>query len=115
MCAVCVEGFSFKKFFLGLLDCAGGKPSVCYPGIFSGQKSFCLVLPFLFNYFDFFNTYHNKIGALSFIIAILLGLIFIYKADIVFSAKKSGCDRKIDEHELMDIYKSYICNFHFVT
>ena len=63
--------------------------------------------------FDFFNTYHNKIGALSFIIAILLGLIFIYKADIVFSAKKSGCDRKIDEHELMDIYKSYICNFHF--
>lgn len=63
--------------------------------------------------FDFFNTYHDKIGTLSFIIAIFLGLIFIYKADIVFSAKKSGCDRKIDEHELMDIYKSYICNFHF--
>lgn len=56
---------------------------------------------------------HNEIGIACFCLAILIGLLLIYRADIVFSAKQSDSGREINEHELMDIYKSYICNYHF--
>lgn len=59
----------------------------------------------------FLTTHHNKIGIASFLFACFLALMLIYKADIVFSSKNS--DKSIDEHELMDIYKTYICKFHF--
>lgn len=55
---------------------------------------------------------HNQIGIGAFIIALLIGLFLLYTADIVFSSKRSAGSREINEHELMDIYKSYICNYH---
>lgn len=61
---------------------------------------------------NFFNTYHNKLGVASFAMAAFLALVFIYNTDIMFSSKNSEAGRKIDEHELMDIYRTHICNFH---
>lgn len=63
--------------------------------------------------YKFITTNHNEIGIIAFCLAILFGLLLIYRADIVFSAKQSDNGREINEHELMDIYKSYICNYHF--
>ena len=62
---------------------------------------------------QFYNNHHEKIGVLSFVIAIFLAIFFIYKTDIIFSSKSSENNREIDEHELMDIYKTHICKFHF--
>lgn len=63
--------------------------------------------------YSYFVEHHDEIGISAIVIAILLGLLILYKADIVFSSKQSENGRKIDEHELMDIYKSYICSWHF--
>ena len=60
----------------------------------------------------FFNTHHKKIGVAFFAAASVLALLFLYNTDIMFSAKASQSTRKIDEHELMDIYRSHICSFH---
>lgn len=60
----------------------------------------------------FFNTYHNKLGVACFAITAFLALVFIYNTDIIFSSKDSRASRTIDEHELMDIYRTHICNFH---
>lgn len=62
---------------------------------------------------DFLNSYHNYLGIIAFVIAVFLGLLLIYNTDFVFSSKTSESHRKIDEHELMDVYKTYICRFHF--
>lgn len=61
----------------------------------------------------FFNSYHNKLGVACFALAAFLALIFIYNTDIIFSSKNSEKNRTIDEHELMDIYRTHICSFHF--
>ena len=60
----------------------------------------------------FFDTYHNKLGVASFSMAAFLALVFLYNTDIMFSSKNSETGRTIDEHELMDIYRTHICNFH---
>ena len=60
-----------------------------------------------------FNTYHNKLGVACFAMAAFLMLVFLYNTDIIFSSKNSEATRTIDEHELMDIYRTHICNFHF--
>lgn len=63
---------------------------------------------------DLFKDSHVNIGIIAFLISLLIGIFLIYKADIVFSYKDSANgSREINEHELMDIYRSYICNFHF--
>lgn len=62
---------------------------------------------------NFVNENHNNIGIASYIIALLIALFLLYSADIVFSSKQSAGNREINEHELMDIYKSYICKYHF--
>lgn len=62
---------------------------------------------------EFFVEHHAKIGVLAFAVAVCLALFFLYKSDIVFSAKKATEEREVDEHELMDIYRSYICKRHF--
>lgn len=59
-----------------------------------------------------FNTYHNKLGVACFAMAAFLMLVFLYNTDIIFSSKNSETTRTIDEHELMDIYRTHICNFH---
>lgn len=61
---------------------------------------------------EFFNTHHNKLGVASFAIAAFLTLVFLYNTDIMFSSKDSESSRTIDEHELMDIYRTHICSFH---
>jgi len=60
----------------------------------------------------FYNQYHKEIGVVSFVLGGFLALFLLYKTDIVFSSKNSESTRNIDEHELMDIYKTHICNFH---
>lgn len=61
---------------------------------------------------EFFNTHHNKLGVASFAVAAFLTLVFLYNTDIMFSSKDSESSRTIDEHELMDIYRTHICSFH---
>ncbi len=56
---------------------------------------------------------HDTIGIVSYIIAIAIGAYLLFASDIVFSSKSSAGNRIISEHELMDIYNSYICNYHF--
>lgn len=63
--------------------------------------------------FEWFVNNHVNCGIVFFVVALLIGVFLLYTADIVFSSKQSACNREIDEHELMDIYKSYICRFHF--
>ena len=61
-----------------------------------------------------FRDSHINIGIFAFLSSLLIGILLIYKADIVFSYKDSANgSREINEHELMDIYRSYICNYHF--
>ena len=62
---------------------------------------------------DFYQEYHTQIGLASFLIAGFLAIVLLYNADIIFSSKSSEANRRIDEHELIDIYKTYICRFHF--
>lgn len=62
---------------------------------------------------SFYKDYHNQLGIACFSVAIFLALIFIYKTDIIFSSKNSETNREIDEHELMDIYRTHVCKFHF--
>lgn len=104
-----------------------GMLGITLPSIFSTILSFIMFFIFAIGFlcttlyetvseyiaFDFYNTHHKEIGVASFVVATFLALILIYKSDIIFSSKNSETNRKIDEHELMDIYKSYICKFHF--
>lgn len=63
--------------------------------------------------YEFIKQNHNNIGIVVFIAALFIGVFLLYSADIVFSSKQSAGARVINEHELMDIYKSYICKHHF--
>lgn len=61
---------------------------------------------------EFYIENHGWLGQASFVSAGIIALILLYKTDIVFSSKNSEANRTIDEHELMDIYKTHICRFH---
>ncbi|MGN0006246.1 MAG: hypothetical protein ACI37Z_09805 [Candidatus Gastranaerophilaceae bacterium] len=62
---------------------------------------------------NWFENNHINYGITFFVAALFIGVFLLYAADIVFSSKQSAGTREIDEHEIMDIYKSYICKYHF--
>ena len=62
--------------------------------------------------FDFYKNNYEWLGQASFIIAGVIALFLLYRADIIFSSKNSETNRIIDEHELMDIYNTHICRAH---
>ncbi len=104
-----------------------GMFGITLPSIFATILSFVMFLFFVIGFscttfydtiseyieMDFYNIYHNRLGIIAFVIAVFLGLLLIYNTDFVFSSKNSESNRQIDEHELMDVYKTYICRFHF--
>lgn len=62
--------------------------------------------------FEFYTNNYEWLGQASFIIAGVIALFLLYRADIIFSSKNSETNRIIDEHELMDIYNTHICRAH---
>ena len=62
---------------------------------------------------EWYNTYHNEIGVICFLISAFLLIIMFFRSDIMFSSTHSETNRKLDEHEIMDIYKTTICKYHF--
>ncbi len=103
-----------------------GMLGITLPSIFSTVASFLMCLLFAIGFactslyetiseyiaFEFYTENHGWLGQASFILAGVIALLLLYKTDIVFSSKNSEATRTIDEHELMDIYKTHICRFH---
>ena len=103
-----------------------GMLGITLPSLFSTVASFLMCLLFAIGFactslyetiseyitFEFYTENHGWLGQASFILAAILALLLLYKTDVVFSSKNSEANRTVDEHELMDIYKTHICRFH---
>ena len=103
-----------------------GMLGITLPSVFSTVASFLMCLLFAIGFactslyktlseyitLEFYTEHHEWLGQASFILAGVIALILLYKTDIIFSSKNSEANRTVDEHELMDIYKTHICKFH---
>ena len=103
-----------------------GMLGITLPSVFSTVVSFLMCLLFAVGFvctslyetlsehitLEFYTENHEWLGQASFILAGIIALILLYKTDIIFSSKSSESNRTVDEHELMDIYKTHICKFH---